>query len=72
MAQLATEIIITLIRIPLCSLQMIGHFVPLEQNCHAGGIVKRLWQMSSHGSTLSFLLTDFYNFSDLVMLLAWF
>lgn len=38
-AQLATEIIITLIRIPLCALQIIRHPMPLEQNCHAGGMV---------------------------------
>ena len=58
MAQLATEIIITLIWIPLRSLQIIEHPMPLEQNCHAEGTgnlcgpATKLGQMSSHGGAL--------------------
>lgn len=60
MAQLASKTIITLIRIPMGALQIIGHPMPLEPNCHTGGMitlcepVTQLGQTTSHGSELSF------------------
>lgn len=52
MAQLAKEIIIALVRIPLRRRHIIGHPMPLQQKFHAGGTGELLGPATERGKCL--------------------